>query len=162
MQGLTRVFLALQCPCALPSHGVFGRFADRQNCVVVATNAMIDDDLTKKMISHWCAAVHSRPHTALCPLFRLACQHHVQSHCICFFSGSSLEAPFCERVLPLLTVLAGAISLLLIEAVDDCFIGLPMGSDFQPARAVSHPTAVLDGQISAQPDFCVGGCGPST
>ena len=47
------------------------------------------------------------------------------------------------------------------KVVEDCLIGLPIGFALQPARVVSHPAAVLDGQISARPDLSVGGCGPS-
>ena len=49
-----------------------------------------------------------------------------------FVSGSSLQAPWCERV-------AGANSSLSIEVVEYCFIALPIGSALQPSRVVHHP-----------------------
>ena len=57
--------------------------------------------------------------------------------------------------------LAGAISLSSVKVVEDCLVGPPIGFVLQPARVVSHPAAVLDGQISARPHLGVGGCGPS-
>ena len=47
---------------------------------------------------HLCTAAHSCPSTVLRPPVRLACLHHVRRHCVCYFSGSCLQAQSCERV----------------------------------------------------------------
>ena len=52
---------------------------------------------------------HSRPCTTLCLHVRIACLHPVPRRCICYFSGSSLQAPSCECVANSLSVLAGAL-----------------------------------------------------
>ena len=71
-----------------------------------------------------------------------ACLHRAPRYCICSFSGSSLQAPSCERD-SLLTVLAGAITSLSIGVVGNCLIGLLIGFALQPAPMLSYSVLVI-------------------
>ena len=49
-----------------------------------------------------------------------------------------------------LTVLAGAISSLSIEVVEDCLVALPIGLAHQPARIISCPVLSLTRESTAR------------
>ena len=80
------------------------------------------------------------PCTATSPQVRLGSLHHVLRHCTVLVLVQVCKHRLASTC-PLLTVLAGSISSLSIEAVEDCLIGLPIGLALQPARV---PVAVPD------------------
>ena len=61
----------------------------------------------------------------------------------CFFSGSSPQAPSCERVANSLSVLAGAITSLSIGVAGNSLIGLLIGFALQPLQVPSFPVPVI-------------------
>ena len=92
----------------------------------------------------------------------MICKHEYDTcvlHLLLFWLKPA--SPVLRALLPtLLTVLVGAISLLSSKVVEDCLIRLPIGFALQPARVVSYPAAVFDGQSTARRDLGVCGCGP--
>ena len=89
----------------------------------------------------YCGSIASvRSPTPACP-YGVSASCSTALHCSLF-----LVQAFKHRlasVSRLLTVLAGAISSLSIEVVEDCFIGLPIGLPLQPARVDSYPVLSL-------------------
>ena len=99
------------------------------------------------------ASVHS--HKAASPSRVSPSRHFTVS-----FSGSSLQAPSCERVARSLSVPAGTITSLSLGVVGDCLIGLLIGHALQPARVPSNPVLVNPTQENTlRPEPSVCGCG---
>ena len=113
-----------------------------------------------RKICHLCIAAHSRPCTATSPQARLACLRHVLRHCTALFLAQVCMAQVCKHrvasTCPLLTVLAGAISSLSIEAVEDCLIELspiqwlsPTGKTQLDLSSVSVTAGRISGESQA-------------
>ena len=91
---------------------------------------------------------------------RIACLVHVPRRRTALFLAHVCKHRL-ARVFQLLTVLAGAISLLSMEVVRDCFIFLPSGMALQPARVASFSVAVTRVEKNIQrPEPGVCDCGP--
>ena len=106
---------------------------------------------------HLCAAAHSRQCAALSQHVRIACLLHRPRRCTDL--GSSLKRRLAS-VSQLWTLLAGAISSLSIEVVEDSLIGLPIVLALQPARVISFPVVSLTRESTAPLELGTCACGP--
>ena len=106
----------------------------------------------------YCGSIASvRSPTPACP-YRVPASWPTSLHCSLF-----LVQAFKHRlasVSRLLTVLAGAISSLSIEAAEDCFIRLPIGLPLQPARVNSYPVLSLTREFTARLELGICACRP--
>ena len=94
--------------------------------------------------------VRAQPHSSI-P--RHECLHRVPIHCLCYFSGSSLQAQLCKRLANSLIVLGGSITSLSIGVDGNCLIGPPIGFALQFARVLSYSALVVPTREDApQPD----------
>ena len=114
--------------------------------------------MKNNMTPVYCGSLASlRSPKPACP-FRVPASSPTSLHCSLFL------AQVCKHrlaiVSKILTVLAGAISSLSIEVVEDCLIGLPIECALQPARVISCPVVSLTRESTARPELGICACGP--